>query len=366
MAMIFPDLLTKKLLFSCPEANGIHNVYKVDNAYTCRNCRHFLVEIPASDCRNHHYHLNTESSAMDYKSEKYKCCSCFLEIDFPWKQPILQTFVLQQSKIGLLDILLVYFQNVLNGNSMPINSENKFLSKVMDENGLIILNKAGYKLQNGFWVLIDSDLKNLIQVKLEILIYMGFNNMHDILGKYNLLLEKGLQILARKIGVEGNLDFEKFLEKTNQGNQYYEKLGILSPSFYSNLSQNSTRVENAYKQCIKEDSNNISVYLEALLEIAKIDSDLEIFALMERSKGIPTFSELKDAYNVLGESSDASDYDLLSRFTSVFSNIEDRREALKVIAVGRDSLVISHFLETGIVISNNSKDVQMTESCQLL
>jgi hypothetical protein len=108
------------------------------------------------------------------------------------------------------------------------------------------------------------------------------------------------------------------------------------------------------------------VYLEALLEIAKIDSDLEIFALMERSKGIPTFSELSDAYNVLGESSDASDYDILSRFTSVFSNIEDRREALKVIAAGRDSLVISHFLETGIVISSNSKDVQMTESCQLL
>jgi hypothetical protein len=195
---------------------------------------------------------------------------------------------------------------------------------------------------------------------------MGFNNMHDILGKYNLLLEKGFQILARKIGVEGNLDFEKFLEKTIQGNQYYEKLGILSPSFYSSLSQNSTRVENAYKQCIKEDSSNISVFLEALLEIAKIDSDLEIFALMERSKGIPTFSELSDAYNVLGESSDASDYDILSRFTSVFSNIEDRREALKVIAAGRDSLVISHFLETGIVISSNSKDVQMTESCQLL
>ena len=87
---------------------------------------------------------------------------------------------------------------------------------------------------------------------------------------------------------------------------------------------------------------------------------------MERSKGIPTASELKNAFEILLVERDATDEDILLQFRSNFSNLDTRREALKLIGASRDSFVISHFLETGLLISTKSKDLGMTDSAHLM
>lgn len=356
---MFPDLLTKTVLSSCPSAKGIHNVYHVANIYICRNCRQSFKEVEGTLCSGHYYHLIPDSNI-------FKCRSCSLTIENSWVNPLIATSVLQTCSLTLLDILLVYFKNAINGNSQPINSNNKFLSKVMDDHGVLILNSAGYFLKDGYWVL--NQLNCLVQVQLEVVTFMAFNNMDDVLVKYKYKMDEGSLKFAKMVGYEpghfeGNQDFLKYLESIPFKSDYYT-LGICPPSFYSKSS--SEKVQNAYERCIKEDPRKIPEYFEALLEIAKTNSDLEMFAIMERSKGISTLTELKAAYSVLGESFDTLDVNILDNFRNDFSNIDQRRAALKVIAAARDSLVLSHFLETGEVLVNTQNDVQMNDSSHLL
>ena len=116
--------------------------------------------------------------------------------------------MLQKCSLGLLDLLLVYFNNALKGNNLPINSANKFLVKVMDQNGQDILNSAGYKLRNNYWIL--EKLNLVKRVNLEILAYMGFNGMGDVLSKYNVEFKQGAQILAKDLGFLGKIDTSKY------------------------------------------------------------------------------------------------------------------------------------------------------------
>lgn len=357
--MFFAEILFKKIVSSCPESKGIHSIFQISDIIVCKHCRQTFPEIPVSNCVNHHYHLS---------NNVYKCCSCSLEVDILWRKPLIETQILQKCSFGLLDILLVYFKNARNGNNSPINSSNKFLSKVMDDNGSFIMSRAGYVLSEGFWTLQDLEGSDLVRVQSEVLCYVAFKNFSTLRG--DVKLEEYCRRLASNVGVnvadfKGDQDFERFLVSANADSNY-ETLGLLPPSLYCSRSKNAEKVQMAYQQCIKEDPSNISVYLEALLEIAKLNSDLEIFALMEHSKGIPTFSELKSAYELLQESFDASDEDILSRFKMDFSNIDHRRQALKVIAASRDSLVLLHFLETGIVLQTAQKDIEMDDSTHLL
>ncbi|TPX70357.1 hypothetical protein SpCBS45565_g01777 [Spizellomyces sp. 'palustris'] len=103
----------------------------------------------------------------------------------------------------------------------------------------------------------------------------------------------------------------------------------------------------------REDPKGLPMYLHAVAEIAQArnSNDLQELVVVERSKGIPYEAEVQAAYAMFGLVKDASDDMVIIAYARAATNQPQKerelKEALKSIAIARDSSVLQHFLETG-------------------
>ncbi|KNC98817.1 ubiquitin-specific protease UBP2 [Spizellomyces punctatus DAOM BR117] len=103
----------------------------------------------------------------------------------------------------------------------------------------------------------------------------------------------------------------------------------------------------------REDPKGLPTYLHAVAEIAQArnSNDLQELVVVERSKGIPYEAEVQAAYAMFGLVKDASDDMVIIAYarsaTNQLQKERELKEALKSIAIARDSSVLQHFLETG-------------------
>ncbi|KAI8904600.1 hypothetical protein DFJ77DRAFT_443916 [Powellomyces hirtus] len=380
-SQLYAFLSTSDLSSSCT----FHHFFRPDDVgdlYICKTCFVHLEVKPSPldpyavsgkciiDGAPFHYFHVVETTKMEKGREFDKdytadCTQCHREIQFTMRLPVIHLASIKhyssketQHQRNALRIWAAYLTDMTRERK-KVNATNANFARWigLDDHSRYIFTELGYLFDSnrGFFVPTDPVHLSKIAYALQEVQFQRWNKEGapgdaDTWPNFVSAVPLLCEFLDAKVFGDMGSDMVAYAKSmvTESQSKIFEALGVTRDASDPN-------VRWVFGVLAKEDPLGLPSYLEAVSQIALLRSsnDLQEFVAIEKSKGIPFAAEVEGAYATLGMgvTANTSDDMIMSVFTSSVTERPqmeaELKEALRVIAVSRDSSVLLHSLETG-------------------
>ncbi|KAI9099981.1 hypothetical protein DFS34DRAFT_516838 [Phlyctochytrium arcticum] len=391
------SLLSKALLSSECQ---FHHFFAIDNdkapprtsTYICKNCLLHLEILQANTVATpcpqpqspiHHYHVIETGHGSEFLCN---CCQCSRQLEIKLHTPVIISEIfkalLQDKDVrhqsNACKILCAYFQDMASNKTFKtINASNKAFATWLGYNPQtdFIFSRLGYTYnpdENCFTPPSDpAEHAEAARLVYREALFMrwkkeGSPGMLDDWKNFKCATLSIAKLLGARFMSSTGSDVVAMMksQETNELTSSYQELGFTTDIMDASL----TNIQATYKLLCLEEPKRVPDLLESLVRISQFREsiDLQEMVAIERSRGIPTKTELEFAYQALGAYEGASDEILIGAFTTAVTDSahreSDLKESLRFIGASRDSSVIQHFLETGEFYSTGEQTAARDEN----